>query len=67
MEPPMDADERRLELDKITDCIIGCAYKIGNKLGSGFLEKAYENALTYEIVKERRKEGLEVEQQYSYL
>jgi hypothetical protein len=28
----MDADERRLELDKITDCILGCAYKIGNKL-----------------------------------
>ncbi len=57
MEPPIHADERRLELDKITDCIIGCAYrrteyKIGNKLGSGFLEKVYENALTYKIGKE---------------
>jgi GxxExxY protein len=60
MEPPIDADERRLEIDKITDCIIGCAYKIGNNLGSGFLEKVYENALAYEI----KREGLEVEQQY---
>jgi len=47
-------------LDNITECIIGCAYKIGNILGCGFLEKVYENALTYEI----RNEGLEVAQYY---
>ena len=56
MEPQMHADKHRLELDTITECIIGCAYKIGNILGCGFLEKVYENARTYEI----RNEGLEV-------
>lgn len=47
------------EINKITETIIGCAYKVGNELGCGFLEKVYENALAYEI----RKNGLEVEQQ----
>lgn len=40
----MNADERRKEFDRITEKIIGCIYKVGNKLGSGFLEKVYENA-----------------------
>ena len=44
---------------KITETIIGCAFKVGNTLGCGFLEKVYENALAYEI----RKNGLEAEQQ----
>jgi GxxExxY protein len=35
----------------ITEHIIGCAYKVGNCLGTGFLEKVYENALCYEICK----------------
>ncbi len=60
-EPPINADERRLELDKITKTVIGCAYTVGNTLGCGFLEKVYENALFYEL----RKSGLEVGQQYS--
>lgn len=50
------------ELDKInliTDKIIGCAYKVMNELGCGFLEKVYENALAHEI----GKFGLKVEQQ----
>jgi len=46
-------------LNTITERIIGCAYRVGSKLGCGFLEKCYENALTYEL----RKEGLRVEQQ----
>ena len=56
----MDADERRLELNRITEVVIGCAYTVGNALGSGFLEKVYENALAHRL----RKAGLEVKQQY---
>ena len=48
------------ELDRITERIIGCAYKVSNTLGSGFLEKVYENALAHEI----HKAGLKVEQQF---
>jgi len=48
------------ELDRITERIIGCAYKVSNTLGSGFLEKVYENVLAHEI----HKAGLKVEQQF---
>jgi GxxExxY protein len=48
-----------IELNKITEKIIGCAYAVSNTLGSGFVEKVYENALVYEI----RKLGFKVEQQ----
>lgn len=54
----MNADERRL--NEITERIIGCAYKVSNTLGSGFLEKVYENALKIEIETER----LKVDQQH---
>lgn len=53
----MNADERRLNL--LTEQIIGCAYQVSNTLGSGFLEKVYENALVYEL----RKTGIHIEQQ----
>jgi len=43
----------------ITEKIIGCAYTVANILGSGFLEKVYENALAHEL----RKAGLDVLQQ----
>jgi len=56
----MNADERRWELDKITEKIIGCVYKVSNTLGCGFLEKVYENALAIEL----RKTGLKVGQQH---
>lgn len=56
----MDTKARRLELNKITEWIIGCAYTVGNTLGNGFLEKVYENALAHEL----RKAGLQVIQQY---
>ena len=46
--------------DKLTQKIIGCAYKVSNTLGSGLLEKVYENALAREI----RKVNLRVQQQY---
>lgn len=49
------------ELDLITEKIIGCAFRVGSRLGHGFLEKVYENALSHEC----RKAGLIVEQQKS--
>ncbi len=48
-----------MNTDEITETIIGCAYKVANSLGSGFLEKVYENALAHEL----RKAGFQVEQQ----
>jgi GxxExxY protein len=47
------------ELDKITERIISCAYKVSNTLGIGFVEKVYENAHFHEM----RKDGLQVIQQ----
>lgn len=55
----MDAEARREELNGITERIIGAAYTVLRELGSGFLEKVYENALAHEL----RKAGLRVEQQ----
>jgi GxxExxY protein len=46
-------------MDRLSEKIIGCAYKVSNGLGAGFLEKVYENALAYEL----RKAGLTAEQQ----
>ncbi|MFY9621083.1 MAG: GxxExxY protein [Pyrinomonadaceae bacterium] len=45
--------------DDLTQKIIGCAYKVHNTLGCGFLEKVYENALRIEL----EKLGLRVKQQ----
>jgi GxxExxY protein len=50
-----------IELDKITEKIIGCTYQVSNELGVGFLEKVYENALFHELT----KNGLVVEKQVS--
>jgi GxxExxY protein len=47
----MQTDERRTELNKITEQIIGCCYAVSNSLGIGFLEKVYENALVIEFEK----------------
>jgi len=45
--------------DDLTHTIIGCAYKVHNTLGPGFLEKVYENALRIEL----EKAGFRVKQQ----
>lgn len=55
----MDADERRSLSDALTEAVIGAAYDVANALGSGFLERVYENALVHEL----RKRGISVEQQ----
>jgi len=47
------------ELNQLSEKAIGCAFKMLNTLGAGFLEKVYENALCHEL----RKAGLLVEQQ----
>jgi len=46
-------------LNALSEWIIGCAFTVANRLGSGFLEKVYENALAHEL----RKAGLTVAQQ----
>ncbi|OYY05732.1 MAG: GxxExxY protein, partial [Mehylophilales bacterium 35-46-6] len=53
----MDAD-KTIETE-LTQKIIGCAYTVSNTLGSGFLEKVYENALVIEL----RKNKLAYQQQ----
>jgi GxxExxY protein len=56
IKPQMDTDD----IDRLTQKILGCAYKVSNVLGAGFLEKVYENAFAYEL----RKAGLRIKQQY---
>ena len=46
-------------LNKISEKIIGCAFTVSNTLGSGFLEKVYQNALVIELL----NEGFEVEKE----
>ena len=40
-----------LSLNEISEKVIGCAYTVSNRMGSGFLEKVYENALSLELHK----------------
>jgi len=58
----MDTDQHGCsDLNTLTEAIIGCAYRVANTLGCGFLEGVYENALAHEL----RKAGLGVQQQAS--
>ena len=59
MEPVMTADAGQGNTDSLTEIIIGCAMRVSNTLGVGFLEKVYENALAIEL----RRAGLQAEQQ----
>ena len=45
--------------DPLTEKVLACAYRVANELGTGFLEKVYENALAHEL----RKAGCAVSQQ----
>jgi GxxExxY protein len=54
----MHTDE--MQMNQVTEHIIGAAFKVANGLGCGFLEKVYENALTHEL----RKLGFDVKQQH---
>ncbi|MGH7869595.1 MAG: GxxExxY protein [Candidatus Dormibacteraceae bacterium] len=54
----MNTDEHGL--NDLSGRVIGCAFTVSSTLGSGFLEKVYENALVHEA----RKNGLKVAQQH---
>ena len=56
----MTTEEMSKRINDAAEKVVGCAYKVSNTLGVGFLEKVYENALVIEI----RKAGLGVEQQH---
>ena len=49
-----------MELNEITEKVIGCIYRVSNTLGGGFVEKVYQNAAALEI----GKTGLLVQQQF---
>ncbi|WP_212756866.1 GxxExxY protein [Usitatibacter rugosus] len=61
--PPIPADMDRERLDAMSRKIIGAAQKVSTKLGCGFLEKVYENALCVELA----RSAVPVEQQRSVL
>jgi GxxExxY protein len=48
------------DVNEITEKIIGCAYKVSNTLGIGFVEKVYENGMVVAL----RNTGLKVAQQH---
>lgn len=58
-QPQIDADGRRYKHKELTERIIGIFYEVYNELGSGFLEKIYEEALAIVL----RSRGLHVVQQ----
>jgi len=51
--------EAALEYKDLTEQIIGCAYRVYNRMGFGFLESVYEKCLLIEL----RKLGLEAKAQ----
>ncbi|GFO98104.1 hypothetical protein ig2599ANME_2321 [groundwater metagenome] len=46
-EPQINTDKHRL--NALSEQIIGAAFEVSNVLGTGFLEKVYENALNIEL------------------
>ncbi|MHC4872713.1 MAG: GxxExxY protein [Planctomycetota bacterium] len=48
------------DLNQLTESIIKCAFEVSNKLGVGFLEKVYENAMVVEL----QKRKISVQQQH---
>ena len=48
-----------MEYKELTEKIIGCAYRVYNKMGFGFLESVYEKCMLIEL----RKTGLIAESQ----
>ncbi|MBT0811313.1 GxxExxY protein [Litoribacter ruber] len=48
-----------MEIDKITEKILFCAFRVHSELGPGLLESTYEKCLAYELI----EQGLTVEQQ----
>ncbi len=50
--------------DVLSEQVLGCAYRVSNGLGPGFVERVYENALAHELCKAgvpfERQKGIEV-------
>ena len=44
-----------MEFEELTHKIIGCAYKVFNQLGFGFLESVYKKAMIIELMKDNHK------------
>jgi GxxExxY protein len=59
LETQISADTKRERVNGTTHSIIGAAHKVSTKLGQGFQEKVYENALGLEL----RRAGFAVEHQ----
>lgn len=57
----MNTDEHGL--NQLTERIIACAYRVSNKVGCGFLEKVYENAMMVAL----RLAGLRAQQQVRFV
>ncbi|MBI3771611.1 MAG: GxxExxY protein [Gammaproteobacteria bacterium] len=38
-----------MRLTALSEQVIGCAFEVSNRLGAGFLEAVYENALCHEL------------------
>jgi GxxExxY protein len=49
----MDADSVRVRLNELSRAIIGSAQVVSTRLGAGFLEKVYENALCRDLQRRR--------------
>ncbi|GAB2617655.1 GxxExxY protein [Belliella aquatica] len=47
------------DLNQISKIIVGAAFEVSNRLGCGFLEKVYHNALIVELI----HQGLSIESQ----
>ena len=50
-----------MEYEEITEKVIGCAYRVYNKMGFGFLESVYQKCLLIEL----RKAELDTESEKS--
>ena len=48
-----------MDINDITYAINGAVFEVNRELGSGFLEKVYENAIMFEL----KKRGLKVQGQ----
>jgi GxxExxY protein len=51
-----------VELNSLTEAVIGAAYEVSNTLGAGFVEKLYERALVSELA----LRGISVQSQVVY-
>ena len=51
METLTNLSDQQMMLNSLSEMVIGLSFKVYNKLGRGYLEKVYENALVHELTK----------------